>query len=89
MFMLLRLLAIMGGILEMDGEQLVEEFARVCRTAFAKDIPSDRKAHLLEDQVKRIVKDYSMDSGGEGRMMVSDDGRCRVYVDTRIQNLSS
>jgi hypothetical protein len=73
-----RLLAIMAGVLEMDGEQLVEEFARFCHVAFAEGVSRDVKAQNVERELKRVVSDYSVDRGGEERMLLSGNSRCKV-----------
>jgi hypothetical protein len=73
-----RLLAIMGGVLNMDGEQLVKEFAQICRIAFAKDKTSGIRKQELQDEIRRIVREYSSGSGGEERMMLSGDNACKV-----------
>jgi hypothetical protein len=73
------LLAIMAGVLNMDGEQLVEEFARFCRIVFAPGLTQQARAHKMKDELRGVVRRYSKAHDPEQRMM-SEDNSCKVYA---------
>ncbi|KAH8813605.1 hypothetical protein DL96DRAFT_1759141 [Flagelloscypha sp. PMI_526] len=74
------LLAIMGGVLEMDGEQLVNEFVRFCETIFAPGVSVEDRPNKVEEEVKRMVRECSVEQSEDRMMLCEDDSRCKVFV---------
>ncbi|KAH8836133.1 hypothetical protein DL96DRAFT_1520856 [Flagelloscypha sp. PMI_526] len=72
------LLAIMCGILEMTGDQLVEEFITLCKAVFSPDLDSAQRTVVLKFEVKRLIRSYS--TGGEDMKMLDEDNTCKIFV---------
>ncbi|KAH8822506.1 hypothetical protein DL96DRAFT_1819972 [Flagelloscypha sp. PMI_526] len=72
------ILAIMCGILRMTGDQVVEEFVRLCKAVFSPNLDITQRTLGLEEEMKRIVGKFS--EGKEGRKMFSEDDVCKTFV---------
>ncbi|KAH8814667.1 acyl transferase/acyl hydrolase/lysophospholipase [Flagelloscypha sp. PMI_526] len=84
------LLAIMAGILGMNGKELVDEFTALCLAVFSGDASLSERTARLELEIKRMVKKYSPGDQGEDRRMISDASPCKVFVCVALSdNLSS
>ncbi|KAH8832111.1 acyl transferase/acyl hydrolase/lysophospholipase [Flagelloscypha sp. PMI_526] len=74
------LLAIMAGVLEMTVEELVSEFLSLCEFIFSGTFAIGGRTERLKASVKRIIRQYSRDRGGEERTMLSGNDACKVFV---------
>ncbi|KAH8792394.1 hypothetical protein DL96DRAFT_1515757 [Flagelloscypha sp. PMI_526] len=72
------LLAIMCGILEMTGDQLVEEFVVLCKAVLSQGLDTAQRTAVLENEVKRLIRSYSAE--GEDRKMFNEDDTCKTFV---------
>ncbi|KAH8813708.1 hypothetical protein DL96DRAFT_1757614 [Flagelloscypha sp. PMI_526] len=72
------LLAIMCGILDMTGDQLVEEFVGLCKAVFSEQLDIAQRTSQLEKEMKRIVAKFS--EGREERKMLGEEGTCKTFV---------
>ncbi|KAH8833176.1 P-loop containing nucleoside triphosphate hydrolase protein, partial [Flagelloscypha sp. PMI_526] len=74
------LLAIMAGILEMTGKELVDEFTTLCLAVFSGEASMETRTKRLELGIKRMVKMHSPPEQGEDRKMISNTSSCKVFV---------
>ncbi|KAH8834410.1 hypothetical protein DL96DRAFT_1810687 [Flagelloscypha sp. PMI_526] len=72
------ILAIMCGILEMTGDQLVHEFVNLCKAVFADGLDTIQRTTVLEQEMKTMIGKYS--TGGEERRMFCKDDTCKTFV---------
>jgi hypothetical protein len=66
----------MCGILEMTGDQLVEEFITLCKAVFSPDLDLAQRTVVLKFEVKRLIRSYS--TGGEDMKMLDEDNTCKM-----------
>ncbi|KAH8823528.1 hypothetical protein DL96DRAFT_1819218 [Flagelloscypha sp. PMI_526] len=81
------LLAIMCGVLHMTGDQLVEEFIRLCKAVFPSELDIEQRTCRLEEEIKRIISNFS--EGREDRRMLDENNMCKTFVCTAPANNTS
>ncbi|KAH8834493.1 hypothetical protein DL96DRAFT_495528 [Flagelloscypha sp. PMI_526] len=72
------LLAIMCGVFNMTGNQLVEEFVGLCKVLFSQDLDIEQRTTKLEQETRRLISTYI--SGGEERKIISQNNACKTFV---------
>ncbi|KAH8824212.1 acyl transferase/acyl hydrolase/lysophospholipase [Flagelloscypha sp. PMI_526] len=73
------LLAIMCGILHMTGDQLVQEFIRLCKILFSGKLQTiAERTDRFENEIRKLVANYC--SGEEEKKMISEESTCKTFV---------
>ncbi|KAH8795890.1 hypothetical protein DL96DRAFT_1722748 [Flagelloscypha sp. PMI_526] len=72
------ILAIMCGILEMTGDEPVQEFVSLSKAVFSDGLDEAQRSLVLKNEIKRLIRTYT--TGGEERRIIGEDGKCKTFV---------